>query len=241
MINDSKNQNYPLVVSVDAETEALKIQANALEQRISELANVKADIEKRIHEFNIRHNQELGELLLQILKLRKENARSTSEYEETIRDYEEYYRDYSETKDEHITSLTEEEKIELKQKYKKAVWLCHPDVIDQEYKEKANKVFAELSLAYSKNDLQRVSEILLDLQANPYFRQTIENANDKDFLKQQVDRLTRRLKAIEEEVQNLRSSDIFKHVSAIEDLDDYFIKQKEELKAQLEYLTKAIK
>ncbi len=60
----SKHQS--LTVYIDPKIDALKLEIKALEAAINILSNEKADIEKLIHEFGIRHNKELGELIIKI-------------------------------------------------------------------------------------------------------------------------------------------------------------------------------
>ncbi|HLF47043.1 MAG TPA: hypothetical protein VI548_11495 [Chitinophagaceae bacterium] len=48
-----------------------------MEAEVNALSNEKADLEKLIHEFGVRHNNELGELIIKILRFRKQKAKGT--------------------------------------------------------------------------------------------------------------------------------------------------------------------
>ena len=61
------NQHRQLTTYIDPEIEGLKLEAKSLEAELNNLSEEKADLEKLIHEFGIRHNNELGELILKIL------------------------------------------------------------------------------------------------------------------------------------------------------------------------------
>ncbi|MBK7560888.1 MAG: DnaJ domain-containing protein [Chitinophagaceae bacterium] len=118
----------------------------------------KAELEKLIHDFGVRHNNELGELILKILRFRKSKAKGTSQETEAEKDFNDYSKEYEISKDAKINELNEDEQKELKQKYRKASKLCHPDVVSEEQKELADKLFAELNAAYASNDLKRVRD-----------------------------------------------------------------------------------
>ena len=141
-INNFNNKHNQLTAYIDPQIQALKLEAKALEIELNALSNEKADAEKLIHSFNVRHNQELGELILKILQHRKQQAKGTPKQEEAEEDYNNYNTDYETTKNQTIATLTEDEQKELKDKYRKASKLCHPDVVSEEQKELATKLFA---------------------------------------------------------------------------------------------------
>ena len=164
------NQHRQVANYIDPEIEALCFEAKALEAQLQQLSDEKAELEKLIHEFGVRHNQELGELILKILKFRKEQYKDTPQEKETNKDYEDFHSNYEATKDEQILVLTDDEKKVLKEKYRRASKLCHPDIVTEEQKEEAHKIFTELNTAYEQNDLKRVSEILDNLQQGKTFK-----------------------------------------------------------------------
>ena len=137
------NAQKQLAVYIDPEIEALRFEAKALEKQIQEQSNEKAEIDKLIHEFDLKYNQELGELIMKILEYRKEKSKGTPQQEETEKDYEQFHSSYEVNKNESIIELEEDEQKELKDKYRKAGKLCHPDVVEEEQKQAAHKIFME--------------------------------------------------------------------------------------------------
>ena len=232
-IEEFINTHNQLSVYIDPEIEGLKLEIKALEIAINALSDEKADIEKLIHEFGIRHNQELGELIIKILQHRKEQAKGTPQQQETEEDFNTYQQEYEATKDEQINSLTPEEQQELKEKYRKASKLCHPDVVSEEQKELATKLFAELSVAYEKNDLNRVKEILENLEKGNFFVNKSDAINQKQLLQSEMEKLRLRIKELKEQLQTLKESETFKTVSSITDWDEYFRNAKQQLRQQL--------
>ena len=227
------NAHNQLSFYIDPEVEALKLEIKGLEIAINSLSDEKADIEKLIHEFGIRHNQELGELIIKILQYRKEKAKGTPQQQEAEEDYDTYHKEYEATKDEQLNTLTPEEQKELKIRYHKASKLCHPDVVSEEQKELATKLFAELSAAYKKNDFNKVQEILENLEKGNFFVSKSDAINQKQLLQAEMEKLRLRIKELKEQLQTIKESDTYKTVSSITDWDYYFSNAKKQLQQQL--------
>lgn len=233
------NQHNQVSFYIDPELEGLKLEAKVLEAEVNQLSDEKADLEKLIHDFGVRHNNELGELILKILRIRKRKAKGTPKEAEAEKDYSDYSKEYEISKDEKINELTEDEQKELKQKYRKASKLCHPDVVSEEQKELADKLFAELSAAYEKNDLERVREILENLEKGNFFVSKSDAINEKQLLKSEIEKLRLRIKELRGQVQSIKESEAFTTVSSISDWDSYFQETRQKLAEQVKELEDA--
>ena len=233
------NQHNQVGFYIDPELEGLKLEAKVLEAEVNQLSDEKADLEKLIHDFGVRHNNELGELILRILRFRKSKAKGTPKEAEAEKDYNEYSKEYEISKDEKINELTEEEQKELKQKYRKASKLCHPDVVSEEQKELADKLFAELNAAYERNDLKRVREILENLEKGNFFVSKSDAINEKQLLKTEIEKLRLRIKELRGQVQGIKESEAFATVSSISDWDTYFKQSRQQLAEQVKELEDA--
>lgn len=232
-IEEFINRNHRLTVYLDPEVDALKFEIKSLEAAINDLSDEKADLEKLIHEFGVRHNNELGELIIRILKYRKGKAKGTPQQQETEEDYNTYNKEFETSKNEAIATLTDEEQKELKDKYRKASKLCHPDVVSDEQKELATKLFAELSAAYEKNDLKRVSEILENLEKGHFFINKSDAINEKQLLKVEMEKLRLLIKELKEQVQGIKESDTYTIICSIDNWDQYFLNAKQNLQIQV--------
>lgn len=235
-IDEFINANNQLTFYTDPEIEALRFEAKGLEKQIQELSNEKAELDKLIHEFSVRHNQELGELILKILSFRKQQYEDTPQQNETEKDYEEFYNNYQTTKNEKVATLNEDEQKEIKEKYRKASKLCHPDVVDEAQKEIAHKMFMELNEAYEKNNLQRLTEILESLQQGKAFTSKADTSNEKLALQIELERLQQRLQDLNNAINNIKISDTFEKIINIKDWNEYFARTKQQLLEQLNHL-----
>ena len=235
-IEDFLSKHNRLSVYTDPEIEALRFEAKALEKQIQERSNEKAELDKLIHEFNVRHNQELGQLIIELLQLRKEQSKGTPQQEEAEKDYEEFNTNYEADKKETIALLTDEEQRELKDNYRKASKLCHPDLVNDDQKDAAHKIFVELNEAYQKNDFNRVKEILETLKHGRAFVSKADIANEKQVLLQELERLREKLSVLNEAIANIKTGDTFITINEIADWDEYFAKTKTQLEEQLNQL-----
>lgn len=235
-IDDFINHHHQVSFYIDQELEGLKLEAKVLEAELNQLSDEKADLEKLIHDFGVRHNNELGELILKILRFRKKKAKGTPKEAEAEKDFNDYSKEYEISKDEKINELTEDEQKELKQKYRKASKLCHPDVVSEEQKELADKLFTELSAAYERNDLERVREILENLEKGNFFVSKSDAINEKQLLKTEIEKLRMRIKELKQQVQGIKGSEAYETITSIEDWDIYFKATKEKLQEQAKEL-----
>jgi len=240
LINEFTARFNQLTIYIDSEIAALKLESRSLELQINALDDEKTEIEKLLHTFEIRHNQELGDIIIKILKVRKKKLKSEAEkdnskkkkYEEAKKDFDDFSQNYSASKDDKIIELTDKEKKEIKVLYRKASMLCHPDKVAEDQKKDAEKIFKELAEAYKRNDLQKVKDILTNLEKGVFLSNT-DLTNEKEKLLILVQQLRIKRDLIEEEIDGLRNSETYNTVSGIENWDEYFLNLKEKLKEQL--------
>ena len=231
------SRNHQLSIWTDPEIVALKFEIKNLENQVNAFDNEKIELEKLLSEFQHRHTIELGNIILEILKLRKLKFKSDKDkYEEATNDEKQYREQFDVEKAKKVYELTEEEKKELIKKFRKASFLCHPDKVSDEFSEAAQSIFIELKEAYDKNDLKHVTEILKDLETGNFFRSRSETVSEKDLLKAAIAKLRRQIKVIEADIIAIKESETFKTIISIDDWDNYFNTTKEKLQEELEEL-----
>ncbi|MCZ2247193.1 MAG: phospholipase D-like domain-containing protein [Bacteroidia bacterium] len=238
----SKNQQ--LLIWTDPEIAALKLEIKNLENQLNAFDNEKTELEKIISEFQHRHTLELGEIILEILRLRKLKFKSDkSKYEEAENDERQYREQVDTEKGKEIFKLTDEQKFELKKKFRKASVLCHTDKFANEpieIQKKAEEIFKELNEANAKNDLNKVSEILANLEKGILSTSKGDKLTDKDKLRATLIRLRAKVKILEAEIIAIKESETFKTIISIENWDIYFEETKQKLINELEYLQNQI-
>jgi chaperonin cofactor prefoldin len=118
--------------------------------------------------------------------------------------------------------------------------LCHPDKVNDEFKDAAHDIFIELRQAYELNDLKKVNEILNQLENNNFFKTKSETILEKDLLKVAIAKLRKKIKILESEIIAINESETYQTIISIEDWDDYFKRTKENLQQELENLKNEI-
>ena len=227
----------------DPEIPALQLEIRSLEWQLSSLEDEKLDIEKQIYVFEIKHNLELGELIISILKLKKQIAEFENDEEkiaEASQDYSEYEQSFEESKTKELKELSEVEQKELKNKFRQASKLCHPDKVPDEQKKLAEQTFIELKTAYEANDLATVNRILSDLEKHIFASNSVV-LTQKEKLVSHVSILSQKRQQLEEMLLSLKNSEAYLKISHIQDLNVYFsetksalLRVKEDLETQIQ-------
>jgi hypothetical protein len=225
-----------LATYVDPEIVGLRTEARALEIQLAALDNERAELEQMLHQFYIRHTQELGPLIIQILKLRVMHSRTDMEKEDAESDREEYEKGYQQQRDEVVHRLNPEEKEELKQLYRNASKMCHPDMVATEHQAESAKWFVALKDAYEHNDLQKVQEIVKKLLQGTAFGSMVDSLSELDRLSAWVKEYRARLSDLLQEIATIKNSEEYQAISVIPDWDIYFADLRRELTHELRKL-----
>lgn len=243
LIRDFARKLKSLTVFIDTDLEQLRWEIKYLEVEIVALESEKSIIEKIISDFIQTYTVEFGELLIKILKLKAEklkkegHTKRSEEYQEAERKYQEEREKYKEAKKSKSADLTDDEQEELKQIYRKAAMLCHPDrFTDEEAKLKAQKVFVELQDAYSKSDLKKVRAILENLEKGIYEIDETIGISTREQLLARIAYLKARLDEITLELIRLRNDKTYKDILSIKNMSNFFEDEKVRLENEIKEL-----
>lgn len=152
----------------------LKLQLQGLELRLEALSAERAELERRLVLFNHRHDAALGDLIQRVLKARAGLARWRADCREAgatdedtgqsqaeaaqadarYREYREQQAALREAPPPPVLSAAAER--ELKQLYRRACHLCHPDKVAEAHQGTAQAAFVRLQEAFRRNDLDAV-------------------------------------------------------------------------------------
>jgi hypothetical protein len=231
------SKNIQLSVWTDPEIVALKLEIKLIEHQLNAFDNEKSELEKILSEFQHRHTKELGEVILEILRLRKLKFKSDDQkFEEAEQDEQDYRKQFDSESKKEIYSLTEEQKCELKSNFRKAALLCHPDKVSEEFEIAAQRIFMDLKAAYDSNDLKTVNEIFKDLDKGNFFRTKSETVKEKDLLRAEISKMKRLINQIETEIITIKESETYNIIISIKDWDEYFSRTKKQLEEELDML-----
>jgi hypothetical protein len=231
-----------LIVYEDPEVSALRLEIKSLELQLTSLVNEKIEIERLILAFNIRHDHELGELILVFLKLNKDRLKRESEtdsskkakYEKAEKEYREYKGTLDQSDKDFSVILSKDEAKQLTKLYRKGSRLCHPDIVKADQKQRAAKIFNELSNAYKKNDLIRVKEILDMLEKGKLFILNSTVITEKDQLQSKRTELRFECDTVIMQFEELKTSEIYRTIIGIQNWDNYFEEKKNVLRSEIE-------
>ena len=144
------------IVPSDINIQGIKTQIRILETQLSVVQYKKTEILKEIDRFRIRHNSDLGWLIGKILKIQMEifyllqdvDSSYQANYQEAKKDYTAYqHQRRSLEKIQPLQILDEKQRESMKKMYREASKLCHPDIVNDDFREEARKVFIELKRA----------------------------------------------------------------------------------------------
>jgi hypothetical protein len=227
----------------DTDAEHLKWEIRYLEIEIITLETEKASILKVISDFVYFYNLTFGEMLLEILKLKKEKLKAagfdkkSKRFQKAEEAYRQQEQNFEQAKEETHFELNQDELAEIKAKYRKACTLCHPDKFEDEIsKTKTTEVFIELQKAYQINDLKRVSEILDNLEKGIFDIGPEQDGRIYQSLQQRVQYLRQRLDELTKELNDLRNDKSYSEIMSIDNMDSFFEKEKNRLENELKQL-----
>lgn len=221
----------------DPEMAGIRLEIKLLENQVNAFDNEKIELEKILSDFQHRHTLELGKLILEVLKLRKIKYKNREKEAEVEEDYNNYSERFENEKEKRQFELNEEEKLELKKKFRKATTLCHPDKVNEEQKDEAERIFIELKKAYDEHNIEKVNQILKDLESGNSFLSQADTVTEKEKLILALEKLKEKLKQLEKDIITLKESETFTTITNIIDWDIYFKETKTQLEEELQNLS----
>ena len=135
-------------------------------------------------------------------------------------------------------TIDKNQQKELKDIWKQASKLCHPDIVADELSIEANELMQSLNEAYSQNDLKKVKEIYNHIKNGTKFVTLSESINDIDILKVKIEQLEQKILIVQNDIKELKQDDTFITINNINDTDKYFKTIRKQLEEQYEYIKK---
>ncbi|MBT4144659.1 hypothetical protein HN615_06935 [Candidatus Woesearchaeota archaeon] len=215
-----------------------------LQEELAERESEKTELDKLIHDFNNRHQQECGQLIIELLTLRKDTLKKKAEsdfdwkqaYDDAGKAFHDYQKIFDAAQKESLWNLSDDEQTELKDLFRKASKCCHPDMVEDELEDEASATFHELKSAYNQNDLNRVREIWESLESEKQVNVTSPTSQDLKKIQMEIVRLKSKLKLVKSDLKELKNSPAFIQVILLDDWDEYFEEKKRKLEQKIRHM-----
>jgi hypothetical protein len=234
----------------DTTIKTLNYYLKLLRKKLLKTRKRRENIERKLLDFGLLYNLEVGGIIERILYLRREllkyeldqdpaNDELKDEYNDAFEDFEKYHAEIEEMKKKNL--LNDNELKDLKSKFRKATKLCHPDMVDESMKETAEQIFTQLKSAYENNDLKEVSRILELLETQDILLPKSENISDKDKLVAEIKKNLFEIKQEEDNITRLLQSETYKLIKNTKDINEYIKNTKKQMQIELESLEEIYK
>ena len=245
LIDTYINKNSSLAIYTDYELKVLHFQILCHETHILIIEDEKTNIEEQIDLFRKKQNDSIGEVMLKMLgtKRKYEELRSHTEigcnsgdFKNINEEYKRFEKFLHDTGKEKNPKLTKDDSAKLKQSYKEASKLCHPDKVEDKHKEAAHNLFLTLQEAYDKNNIEEVIAIKNKLEHGDYLftAKSAGNISQKDSLKTEIKYLKSCINKIINDVCILKKSKSYIALSSNSNWDDYFDRVKVLLEKEID-------
>lgn len=249
-IDEFVNDNTVLQHQENIPVLGLKTKSKLLETELSVLVNKKAELNRLVTHFRLKHHSLLGTVISEMLHIRKElfmmemlkknpdkNNPSQKKYEQAKKEYEDFKRSSEYSKKQAYKHISEENKKLLQKYYRQASKMCHPDVVNDEMREEAVNLFSQLNNAYFGNDLYKVKEIY-DLLVNNIiqFNTKSDTINERERLENLISKLQNDILTLKQEIKEIKHSEAYQTIETIDDWDEHFNGIKEKLQKELNRL-----
>lgn len=232
-------QEYQDIKTKKEQKEKELEELDEFDDRYDECYEEYQELKSKLNEAEERLNEKRKEAKKAKEKLDEDE--NSKEYEESKKDSSEFNKEYEEVKNKDRYELSEEELKELKSLYRKSAMLCHPDIVADEFKEEAVKVFHQLNEANEKQDLEAIKEIYANLKTHG-FSFTSDSTDDKELLRDKIANLRKNIQENENEIERIKEDESYKILQENEDIDEYLEGLKTKLQQEYEnILNKLVK
>lgn len=207
-----------------------------------------AQAEKALELYEIKYRMRFRGLILEILQLQKlvlEKQAVLTEKKEDRQRYETAQKSYehiteTETNDKEIESQSKDLNIQktIKELFREAVKLCHPDnaFITDNLKDRAQQIFLKLTAAFTSNNIAEVKNILEDLKSGVALGNTDYNGMNSESLTKLLDKLKIRIQSLANQTYTIKNDKRYLLILDENALEIHFSEQEILLKERLRTL-----
>lgn len=218
----------------------------ALKQRWLALSVISSEtIEIRQH---IQQQTDLiAALLAEIKELEKDfctrNTESTHKAREEAKEkYESYQEQQKDAERRHSNEqkLSADQRQELKRLWRQASRLCHPDLVADEFKEKAHQLMVQLNQARQRGDFPAINALLESLKRGFEPLMASDCIDDLERLRRKIKQVRDQIDVMLRELEALEDEDSWQLVTSLSDKDNWFKEQENVLSKTLKLLERQV-
>lgn len=240
---------YSSLISLDAEkVHQLRMEIRYLEIEYGTLLEHRDLLSRTIEEFRLKVRMVLGQLIKKLLELKiewnkiREKLGFAAKYEDLKNEYENFEEELKKDKYDKKPALSQEDEATIRELYKRGVKLCHPDMVQEEHKEKAHEIFVRLKAALDRNDLQEVKYIVESLEAGIWdLGPCVSAVTELERLERMVQELRLKVQQVRNEVKELAEAEDYVEMQRYTTIDEYLDNQKIILEKEITGYSEKIK
>ncbi|WP_145534259.1 DNA repair protein [Yersinia alsatica] len=186
-------------------------------------------------------------LLAEIQELEKgfntRNTESTRQAREEAKEkYESYQEQQNDAEQRHDNErkLSADQRQELKRLWRQASRLCHPDLVADEFKEKAHQLMVQLNQARQRGDFSAIHTLLESLKQGLEPLMASDLIDDLERLRRKISEVRHQIEAMLHELDALEKEESWRLATSLPDKDGWFKEQENLLSKTLNLLKRQV-
>ncbi|WP_145541803.1 DNA repair protein [Yersinia alsatica] len=186
-------------------------------------------------------------LLAEIQELEKgfntRNTESTRQAREEAKEkYERYQEQQNDAEQRHDNErkLSADQRQELKRLWRQASRLCHPDLVADEFKEKAHQLMVRLNQARQRGDFSAIHTLLDSLKQGLEPLMASDLIDDLERLRRKISEVRHQIDAMLHELDALEKEESWRLATSLPDKDGWFKEQENLLSKTLNLLKRQV-
>lgn len=125
--------------------------------------------------------------------------------------------------------------------WRQASRLCHPDLVADEFKEKAHQLMVQLNQARQRGDFPAIHALLESLKQGLEPLMASDLIDDLERLRCKIDEVRKQIDAILHELKALEGEESWRLATSLPDKDQWFTEQENVLSNTLNILERQVK
>ncbi|CNK94823.1 Uncharacterised protein [Yersinia frederiksenii] len=171
------------------------------------------------------------------------NTESTRKAREEAKEkYESYQEQQNDAEQRHDNNqkLSADQRQELKRLWRQASRLCHPDLVADEFKEKAHQLMVQLNQARQRGDFSAIHQLLENLKQGLEPLMSSDLIDDLERLRRKINEVRHQIDAMLRELAALEKEESWRLATSLPDKDGWFKEQESVLSKTLNILKRQV-